>query len=133
MFGAKRKTRRGGASTSSTQAPATRKHSQPTMKESDVYSDLFATQDAVIKIESLCHWRECIRERGLVIRPDYLNNFGDIYNNIRQRHWEPFCKAMMTSGVQSIVREFYANAMGSRLDKVYVRKKWSPFRARAIN
>ena len=40
---------------------------------------------------------------------------------------------MTTSGVQSIVWEFYANVLASRLDKVHVRGKWVTFIAQAIN
>ena len=133
MSGVKRKTRRGGASTSGTKAPATRQRPRPTDDEDDVYSNLFATKEAATHFESFCRKRDCIRERGLVIGPGYLRQFGAIEDNIRQRHWEPFCEPMRTCGVTSIVREFYANVPASRLDKVYVRGTWVDFHARAIN
>ena len=127
----KLKANRGGASTSGTKARDTRKRPQP--DEDEIYSTLFVTQAGAEKFARLCLNRECIRERGLSIAPCDLGTLGVIESNIETRHWEPFCVPMFSSGVASVVREFYANVLDSRKDRVYVRGKWVPFTPATIN
>ena len=77
-------------------------------------------------------WTKVLADKGFVCERGFGKLISPFSEIIKKRGWESFC-AHTAPRFSDLAREFYANIVGMRVDTIFVRGVWVPFRDKRIN